>query len=693
MIVPVPPQCPVRAYIEGMTGASPRASVVVPTFNSGRHLSALIASLDGQSLPPEEFEVVLVDDGSTDGTELLVDRIAEVRPNVRAAHVPASGWPGKPRNVGVDLARGDYVYFVDHDDHLGAKALERMTGYGREHGSDVVIGREVRVGRPLLAAALFAKNRPQVDVSWEPLWSLRTPHKMFRRQFLLDNGIRFPEGPRRLEDHAFLVPAYFAATTISVLADYTCYYWVFSGDGAHSSTGIDPDSYYPFLEEVLDLIEERTEPGPERDRLLAAWYRTKVLRRINRSVTRWEPDRRAALLRVTTELAARRFADVDPYLPPMRRVLSHLLRTGRMDDLESLTEAITGVSATPRVHGTRWSDGDLVVDVALSLRYADGRPVQLARRGDQVHWVLPEPLDDIPDDLLDVTDAVAEVRVNAIVHNRSDGNYHRLEMDSGLSLTDDDTSGLAELAGIVTLRMAPQTANFGGPLGSGRWHVRVHAAGLGLSTADMLAVERDQLPPPALIGGLPVVPYRSRSGDLAMAVASRDVALIARALPEPADVHVSATATGARLVVDLPRLKSHGDAKRSATMLLAGLPLPATLVSEDGAARIESWFSALPGRCDLELELDGSRTPLKIALDVDSGGRVRPVRAEPRRPDKQAREGRTMRRLRRVAAMIPGVSWAERTLRGPLAGIPGSRRAARTLRRIQRVQRKQRIRG
>jgi glycosyltransferase involved in cell wall biosynthesis len=295
-----------------MTGASnPRVTVVVPTFNSGRHLGELIASLDRQSIPPEEFEVVLVDDGSSDGTETLVGWIAEARPNVRTVHIPASGWPGRPRNAGLDEARGEFVYFVDHDDHLGDEALERMTDYGRQHGSDVVIGREVRVGRGPLAANLFAENRPKADLSWEPLWSVRTPHKMFRRQFLIDSGVRFPEGPRRLEDHAFIVPVYFAASTISVLADYPCYYWVFHDDREHSSAGIDPDTYYPFLEEVLDRIEEHTTPGPERDQLLTYSYSTKVLAFIDRSVASWEPAARDALLRNAAELARARVAAAD----------------------------------------------------------------------------------------------------------------------------------------------------------------------------------------------------------------------------------------------------------------------------------------------------------------------------------------------------------------------------------------------
>lgn len=645
-----------------MTGTSPRATVVVPTFNSGHDLAGLISSLDRQSLPPGEFEVVLVDDGSTDGTERLVDRIAEVRPNVRSAHVAASGWPGKPRNVGLDLARGDYVYFVDHDDFLGTKALERMTDYAREHDSDVVIGREVRVGRGPLAAELFAENRPKVDLSWNPLWGLRTPHKMFRRQLLLDAGIRFPEGRRRLEDHAFLVPAYFAASTISVLADYPCYYWVFHADRQHSSTGIDPDFYYPFLEEVLDLIEERTEPGPVRDHLLARWYSTKVLGFIGRSVAGWEPERRAALLRVTTELARTRFASVDPYLPPVRRLLSHLLRTGRLDDVTSLSEAIGGVTATPHAHAARWEGAVLVVEVSLGLTYADGRPVQFATAGDRVRWVLPVPVEDVPGELLDVSGGADSVSVSALVHQRVSGVHHGVEVGGGLALTADDDTGLSRLAGNVTLRIDPTTADFGGPLGSGRWYLRLSTTRWGLKSSDPVAVDVP-LPASALLTGLAVVPYASSGGNLALAVASHDVALVGRALPRPEDVRLNADVTGSRLVVDLPLLHVDGDSRRNGTLRLGGLPLPATLVAEGGTARVESWFSALPGQSDLELDLDGTSIALRVALNVRQDGTMRPVRASAKASRAKGDPFRHQPAWRRVARRIPGARWVARALR------------------------------
>jgi glycosyltransferase involved in cell wall biosynthesis len=645
-----------------MTGTSPRVTVVVPTFNSGRHLAGLISSLDRQSLPPGEFEVVLVDDGSNDGTERLVDRIAEVRPNVRAAHVPASGWPGKPRNVGLDLARGEFVFFVDHDDFLGTEALERMTDYGREHGSDVVIGREVRVGRGPLDAALFLENRPQVDLSWGPLWGLLTPHKMFRRQFLVDAGIRFPEGPRRLEDHVFLVRAYFAARTISVLGDYSCYYWVFHKGWEHGSRGVDPDFYYPFLEDVLDLVEANTEPGPDRDRLLVRWYSTKVLGFISGPPERWEPERREALLRITSELARTRFADVDPYLPPVRRLISHLLRTGRLGDLETLHKALTGVTASPQVRRARWSEGELVLDVSLALRYADGRPVQFETEGDQARWVFPNLVDDVPEDLLGFT-AVEAVPVSAVVHLRRGGNPQPVEVEGGLALVGRGESNLAQLEGTVTLHVAPRTADFGGPLESGPWVVRVSTGLLGIGSADQVGVEADLLPAPALLSGLPVVPYATNRGKLTLAVASDEVALVAGALPVPGNVRLSAGVTGARLVMELPRLHAHGDGRRHGTLRLAGLPVPATLVAEGGAARLESWFSVQPGQAGLELELDGTCTPLKVALEVGPDGTVRAVRLDPNGSRRPAVPRGLAGGWRRTAGRVPGARWAARTLR------------------------------
>src|SRR5206468_1663043 len=121
-----------------------KVSVVVPVYNPGRHVDALIASLLGQSLPSDEYEVIFGDDGCTDGTAERLDALAAQHDHIRVVHdAPNSGWPGRPRNLAMDEARGTYVYFADGDDWLGPEALERMYDYAEANDSDIVWGRVV----------------------------------------------------------------------------------------------------------------------------------------------------------------------------------------------------------------------------------------------------------------------------------------------------------------------------------------------------------------------------------------------------------------------------------------------------------------------------------------------------------------------------------------------------------------------
>src|SRR3954447_21364658 len=200
-----------------------KVSVVVPVYNPGEYIGPLLASLLAQSLPAGECELVFVDDGSTDGTAERLAALAAEHAHVRFAAIPRSGWPGRPRNVGIDLARGEYVFLADHDDRLGVEALERLYAMAVADDADVVIGKVVGHGKGV-PRDVFRRNRHGLTAAEVP-FSLLAPHKLFRRAFLEEQGLRFPEERRRLEDHAFVVPAFFAARRISILADYPCYHW------------------------------------------------------------------------------------------------------------------------------------------------------------------------------------------------------------------------------------------------------------------------------------------------------------------------------------------------------------------------------------------------------------------------------------------------------------------------------------
>ena len=114
---------------------------------------------------------------------------------MRVLTLPHCGWPGTPRNHGIDAARGRYVFFADQDDSLFDGALENLCDFADEHSSDVVVGKVVGIGRQI-PRRIFRRDIPRAALGEDPLLELLTPHKLFRTVFLRENDIRFPDGQR-----------------------------------------------------------------------------------------------------------------------------------------------------------------------------------------------------------------------------------------------------------------------------------------------------------------------------------------------------------------------------------------------------------------------------------------------------------------------------------------------------------------
>src|SRR5579872_5766851 len=95
------------------TAGVPAISVVVPCYNGGRFIDALMASLDAQTF--RDFEIILVDDGSTD--ELTAQKLAEIKDRVRIVRQDNRGLPAA-RNSGIREARADIVFPLDCDDTI-----------------------------------------------------------------------------------------------------------------------------------------------------------------------------------------------------------------------------------------------------------------------------------------------------------------------------------------------------------------------------------------------------------------------------------------------------------------------------------------------------------------------------------------------------------------------------------------------
>jgi glycosyltransferase involved in cell wall biosynthesis/sulfatase maturation enzyme AslB (radical SAM superfamily) len=107
----------------------PRFSIVVPAFNAQAYLADCLRSCAAQDLAEQDFEILLIDDCSTDGTHAAAQAFLPELPNLRIARTAANGGPGIARNLGIVMARGEWILFLDSDDRLAAGALSLLAAF------------------------------------------------------------------------------------------------------------------------------------------------------------------------------------------------------------------------------------------------------------------------------------------------------------------------------------------------------------------------------------------------------------------------------------------------------------------------------------------------------------------------------------------------------------------------------------
>jgi glycosyltransferase involved in cell wall biosynthesis len=459
-----------------------KVSVVIAVYNPGKYVEDCVSSVLRQSLTPDEFEVFFVDDGSTDETPARLDQLAAEHPHLHVIHQESSGWSGRPRNTGIAAARGEYVMFVDHDDWLGDEALERMYDYGKANDADVVVGKMAGIGRPV-PQELFRVNRPRATVENAPLIDSLTPHKMFRREFLDEHGIRFKEGRRRLEDHVFVVETYLRAKSVAVLSDYLCYYHITRDDGSNAGfQRFDPVGYFTNLREALDVVEELTEPGPLRDKLFSRWLRNEMVERLRgQRLLKLPEDYAEELYREIRGVVTERFGPgVVARLALTQRVVAGLVVADRYQDVRALAEWEAGIRPTGTLTSLSWQNGSLDIGFDAEMQ-VDGVPMAFRRDGD--HDLLVPPLSDealaaLADQGITLRAPLDKSDVDLVVRHREDARQFYLPLKSELHQSPAEDGTLRQRISARAV-LDPETAAAGAPLTKGIWdlHMRIKSCG------------------------------------------------------------------------------------------------------------------------------------------------------------------------------------------------------------------------
>lgn len=178
-----------------------KISVIMAVYNARSTMDRMLQSLQEQTL--DDFEIIIVDDGSTDGSSMICDEYAAHDKRIKVIHQD-NGGVSAARQTGLNAACGKYVIHADADDYVEPMMLERLYAKAEEENADVVFSdyfvdeSDGKVG---------LRIQKPLNTSEETLVAMLSGHllgsccnKLVRRTTLLKYGIRFPEGLNYCED-------------------------------------------------------------------------------------------------------------------------------------------------------------------------------------------------------------------------------------------------------------------------------------------------------------------------------------------------------------------------------------------------------------------------------------------------------------------------------------------------------------
>lgn len=197
-----------------------RFSIIIPAYNAEAYLPRCLDSILSQNY--SDYEVIVNDDGSTDDTPALLTQYPSVKVITQANHGMATA-----RNRGLEMAQGEYILFVDSDDQLCPNALATLALY--LNGEDIIgFGTQIYnestgtcTNNPVVETAPMSGwdyfNRHRLEAT--PVHFVCIWQRVYRRDFLEENRLRFADGLKRAEDDLFTTMAMLYAQSVKTIPD------------------------------------------------------------------------------------------------------------------------------------------------------------------------------------------------------------------------------------------------------------------------------------------------------------------------------------------------------------------------------------------------------------------------------------------------------------------------------------------
>lgn len=215
---------------------NPKLSVIIPAHNSEKYITKCLFSIVDQTL--KDIEIIIVDDGSTDKTSEILSVFSKNDARIRVINQEHK-LQGAARNKGINVAKGEYIGFVDSDDWVDENYFEKLYETAEKYDADIALATNIRIGNGktkkrlnIVKEEFVTDLQGKVDVC--KLWKDSCPtNKIYKTELIKNNNILFPEGVY-CEDKLFTIKAVYYSNGIVTVPETFYYYYRNLSSTSHS---------------------------------------------------------------------------------------------------------------------------------------------------------------------------------------------------------------------------------------------------------------------------------------------------------------------------------------------------------------------------------------------------------------------------------------------------------------------------
>lgn len=231
-------------------------SIIIPIYNSGPTLICCLDSVINQSM--SDWELLLVDDGSTDKSGEICDRYAVKDQRIKVFH-KKNGGVSSARNVGLDYAKGEWVTFIDADDYVKEYYLANLWEHSQKQVELVISYAEIHNGDGIEKELYPAKlvddtNFESIFIENDMNWHTSPWSKLYKRSIIEKHNLRFCEGMHIGEDAVFLY-SYMLYTNKIYISNDTDYCYFAYNEGSLTKRVNLLDSEILAYNKILEIVE------------------------------------------------------------------------------------------------------------------------------------------------------------------------------------------------------------------------------------------------------------------------------------------------------------------------------------------------------------------------------------------------------------------------------------------------------